>query len=221
MDLIELRETCQRTLNDSAGSTFTNALVDAWLTEAIQEYSQHFGKVATYQVTSIASGTYAYTITDRIGKVLLVEYPEDEDPPQYATQRNYDSDEFWLNGDSYDFIQSKGEAAGILYLSDPTQDTTATLTFLRSFDETAGTVEIPAKHEPILIARVRWQARSFQAESELLNPTSNSSLLMAQMEQNARSARNSYFKLLLNALTAEMGESTVINWGMDKWERIY
>ena len=219
MNLIELRETCQRTLNDAAGATFTDDLVDGWIKEAIQEYSQHFGKVVSVQVTGITSGTYAYAVTDKIGDVLQVEYPEDEDPPQYAVKRSYGNDDFWLNGDSYDYIQSQGEEAGILYLSDPTQDTTATITALRSFDETAGTVEVPDQHQPLLIARVRWSARMFQAESELLNPTSNSSLLMAQMEQNARSARSSYFKLLYAAQLAEVGESSVQRWEMDKYLR--
>ena len=221
MNLIELRETCQRTLNDSAGVTFTDLLVDGWITEAIQEYSQYFGKVASVQVTSITEGTYPYAVTEKIGDVLQVEYPEGEDPPLYLRQRPYASDEFWLNGDSYDFIQTKGDAASILYLSDPTQDTTATITALRSFDETAVTVEVPGKHEPILIARVRWSARMFQAESELLSPTSSSSLLMAQMEQNARSARVNYFKLLFAAQVAETGESEVIKWTMDKYDRVY
>ena len=184
MDLIELREICQRTLNDEDGATFTDSLVDGWIREALQEYSQHFGKVVDVSVTGIASGTYAYTITESIGNIIQVEYPESEDPPEYCQRRPYASDEFWLHGDSYDFIHTKGEAAGILYLSDPTQDTTATITALRTFDENQTTIEIPSKHESIIIARVRWSARQFQADSELISPTSNSSLLMAQMEQN-------------------------------------
>ena len=221
MDLIELRETCQRTLNDAAGATFTDALVDGWLTEAIQEYSQYFGKVASVAVTSITEGTYNYAVTEKIGNVLQVEFPEGEDPPKYLVKRSYASDDFWLHGDSYDFIQTKGDAASILYLSDPTLDTTATITAVRSFDETAVTVEVPGKHEPILIARVRWSARMFQAESELLSPTSSSSLLMAQMEQNARSARVNYFKLLFAAQVAEIGQSEVVRWTMDKYDRVY
>ncbi len=221
MNLIEMRETCQRTLNDADGATFTDLLVDGWITEAIQEYSQYFGKVVSVQVTSIIEGTYHYAVTEKIGDVLQVEYPEDEDPPEYLVKRPYASDEFWLNGNSYDFIQTKGDAASILYISDPTLDTTATITAMRSFDETAVSIEVPGKHEPILIARVRWSARMFQAESELLDPTSSSSLLMAQMEQNAKSARNNYFKLLFAAQLMETGESVVIKWEMDKYDRVY
>ena len=221
MNLIELRELCQRTLNDASGATFTDALVDGWIKEAIEEYSQHFWKIVDVQVTGIASGTYAYAVTERIGSVVRVEYPEGQDPPQYAIRRAYASDDFWLHADSYDYIQSKGESAGILFLSDPTQDTSATITAIRTFDETATELDIPAKHEPILIARVRWQARQFQADGELLNPTSNSSLLMAQMEQNAKSARKNYFQMLYNAVLTESGGSVVVRWEMDKFDRIY
>ena len=221
MNVLELRETIQDVLNDGSGATFTDALVDTWIREAIEEYSQHFGKVVTVAVSGIAEGTYAYTITDRIGNILQVEYPESEDPPEYCTRRAYRSDEFWLHADSYDFIRTKGEEAGILYLSDPTQDTTATITALRSFDETAGTVEVPAKHEPLIIMRCRWSARQFMADGEMLSPTSSSSLLMAQMEQNARSARTGYFKLLYAAMLAETGESEVIAWELDKYDRLY
>ncbi|MHC4749233.1 MAG: hypothetical protein ACYTFW_05100 [Planctomycetota bacterium] len=221
MELIELRETCQRTLNDAAGATFTDELVDGWIAESIQEYSQHFGKTVSISVTGIAAATYAYTITDPIGNIIKVEYPLSNDPPSYLRKRVYASDDFWLNGDSYDYLQTKGDGAGILYLSDPSQSTTATITAMRSFDETATTVEVPARHEPILIARIRWSARQFEADGEMLSPTSNSSLLMAQMEQNARSARNNYFKLLFNALLAETGESEVVVWQMDKYDRVY
>ncbi len=44
---------------------------------------------------------------------------------------------------------------------------------------------------------------------------------MAQMEQNARSARVNYFKLLFAAQVAELGESVVLKWTMDKYDRIY
>lgn len=221
MELIELRRVCQRMLNDSGGDTFTDTVVDAWLKEAIQEYSQHFGKVVDVAVSGITSGTYAYAITDKIGNIIQIEYPEGEDPPQYGQRRPYSSDEFWLNGDSYDFIQTDNEEGGILYLADPTQDTTATIQAHTSYDETQSTVEVPAIHHPILIARVRWSARMFQTESEMINPTSNSSLLMAQMEQNASRARSNYFKLLHNALLADLGESVVIKWEMDKFDRVY
>ena len=219
MELIELREACQRTLGDADGDTFTDSLVDGWITEAIQEYSQHFNKVATIDVDSIAEGTYAYAITERIEKVVRVEYPLDEDPPQYLTWRPYNSDEFWLNGDSYDFIQTQGEPAGILYISDPTRDDEATITAYRSYDETAGTFEVEPSHEPIIISRVRWSALSYLANIEMLSPTSQSSLLMAQLEQNSRSARAAYFKLLFNAVLADIGRSERLNWEMDKWDR--
>lgn len=221
MKLIELRETCQRTLADSSGTTFTDDLVNGWIKEAIEEYSQHFGKVVDVSVGSIADGTYSYAVSERMGNILQVEYPLSQDPPEYLTRRAYDSDDFWLHADSYDFIHTKGEDASILYLSDPSQATTATITALRSFDETATAIEVPTKHEPILIARVRWSARQYAADAEMLAPTSNSSLLMAQMEQNAKSARGSYFKLLLSALMAASGESVVVKWSMDKWDRVY
>lgn len=222
MNLIELRELCQRTLNDASGASFTDALVDGWIKEAIEEYSQHFNKVVDYQVTGIASGTYEYAITaERIGSIIRVEYPEGQDPPEYAVRRAYGTDEFWYHDDSFDFIQSEGEEASIIYLSDPTRDTTAMITAYRTYDETASTVEVPAKHHPILIARVRWQARQFQADGELLSPTSNSSLLMAQMEQNAKSARKNYYQMLYNAVLTESGGSAAVNWEMDKYGRIY
>jgi hypothetical protein len=221
MNMIELRERCQRTLNDASGATFSDDLVDGWIRAALEEYSQHFNKVVDVQVSGIVAGTYAYAVTERVGSVMRVEYPEGQDPPKYAQRRPYGNNEFFLHADSYDFIQTKGESAGILFLSDPTQDSTATITALRTFDETATELDIPAKHEPILIARVRWQARQFQADGELLAPTSNSSLLMAQMEQNAKSARKDYYQMLYNAVLTESGGSVSVRWEMDKYGQVY
>ena len=174
-----------------------------------------------YAQGGIAAGTYAYAVTERIGSVIRVEYPQGQDPPKYAQRRPYGNRDFFQHADSYDYIQTKGESAGTLYLSDPTQDTTAAITALRTFDENATELDIPAKHEPILIARVRWQARQFQADGELLAPTSNSSLLMSQMEQNAKSARKDYYQMLYNAVLTESGGSVSVCWEMDKYGQVY
>jgi hypothetical protein len=217
-DFVEL---CQANLSDATGTTFTDDLVQGWIEEAIQEYSQHFGKVVEITVSSIAAGTYKYAVTDPISGIVQVEYPLSQNPPQYLTRRVYASDDFWLHADSYDFIPTKGSAAGNLYLSDPSQGTSAKITANQVFDEDAATMEVPLEHEPLLMARVRWSARQFMADGEMLNPTSSSSLLMAQMEQNAKSARANYFKFLYTALLAESGKSEVIRWEMDQFDRIY
>ena len=62
---------------------------------------------------------------------------------------------------------------------------------------------------------------ALQADGELLSPASNSSLLMAQMEQNAKSARKNYYQMLYNAVLTESGGSAAVNWGMDKFGQIY
>ena len=219
VQLIELREHCQRVLNDASGTNFTDALVDGWIKEAIQEYSQYFRKVTYTVVMGVVSGTYNYSITaDKFSEIIRVEYPIAQDPPVYLVRRDYGSEAFWKHGDSYDYQHIKGEEEGELFISDPTQGGLLTMHGRRSYNENATTIEVPNMHHPVLVARVKWQARQHQADGEMQDPTSNSSLLMAQMEQNAKSARRDYFSLLYAAIANESGKSRRGRWRMDKWD---
>jgi hypothetical protein len=79
-------------------------------------------------------------------------------------------------------------------------------------------------HDHYLISfYVFWQYVLALAIAEQLTPTSTSSLLMAQLAQNARRAENAYHVALRQTLYATQGESKPAKWirGGDDLERIY
>jgi hypothetical protein len=83
------------------------------------------------------------------------------------------------------------------------------------------TVTVPDRHHDILIAFVIWAAWRELSSAEMQAPTSNSSLLMAQLFSNAGSAEYDYRNMLRYALVAEGGQSDRVIWEMDKWDRVY
>lgn len=206
-------------LNDEGDATWDTEMIATFLNDAIRDYSQHFPRIKS-QTINMATDDQDYDLpVDYLG-VLSVEYPAGEDPPEYLVRKNYTDPGFWDCDDYYDIINSAddnnpdelwisaepttGETAVVLYnayhqlIADPTTPT-----------ETNTVREI---HQHILVLHVQWKASIHLMNAEQQNPTSNSSLLMAQLAQNARRNELSYHTALQQALYADEGRSRHINW---------
>ena len=83
----------------------------------------------------------------------------------------------------------------------------------------SGSCTVPPSHHNLLSLFVFWQNALALANAEQQTPTSNSSLLMAQLAQNARRAENAYHVALRQALYAAGGESRSSRWiGGEKYQ---
>jgi hypothetical protein len=223
--LNELRGRIQNLLADASGTTFTYTLIEEWIEDAIREYGQHFSIFDTYGFTTSVGEAEYELFNFPIKNIFAVEYPTNQEPRSYLEKRDrFDTQGFHRDDQGYDY-EVTGEAGAriVLYFSKTDFENYEAITVytLQAYDEDAATIELPVEHETIIIARVKWMAYEYLVAQEMTNPTNNSSLLMGQMQQNANSARKSYFQLLTLALFKDEGKSEVIRWEMDGFDRIY
>ncbi len=221
----ELRDRVENAVNDPTNTFFSADLVAEWIEDAIREYSQHFPRRAR-QTIAAADNDRAYDLNTDVQDILSVEYPQGENPPKYLTRRPYTHPDFWEEDGYYDwFRHHDAQDAPELYISTiPSTGEDIRVTYLGDHDSSfsAGTtISVPERHEPILIKFCVWQAVKILEQAEEQAPTSNSSLLMAQLAQNAYRAERAYYDVLRRALAGQEGRSTTTRWKMDKHDRIY
>ena len=206
-------------LNDEGNATWDTEMIATFLNDGIRDYSQHFPRVLTDSI-SMATGTAEYDLNADYMEVLSVEYPDGENPREYSVRRPYTHDEFWDNAGYYDIIPHRDEAdaSQVIFSDDVATGETAVIEYhahhqlIIDTGTITGSNTVPPIHQQLLTKYVMWQAAAHLASAEQQSPTSNSSLLMAQLAQNARRLELSYATAVQQAVYADEGRSTTINW---------
>lgn len=221
--LAALADRCQNALSDAGGATWSQAIVEEWVIEAIRDYSNHFPRTKTASISCVTNDR-AYNLPADFIAALSIEYPTGEDPPTYLERRPYAA-EFWDLEGFYDIIyRDDASSQPELWISEePTTGETIAVEYQAIHDITiasSGTITVPAQHEPLLVAYVIWKAWTEQLAEETRSPTSGSSLLLSQLNENARTAWNTYADHIEHAQRAA-GRSALIHWKMDQHDRVY
>jgi len=217
--LSALIDRCQVFLNDESDSTWDTEMIGTFLNDAIRDYSQHFPRVRTAAI-DLSTGSNAYNLPEDILGIVSVEYPAGEDPPQYLRRKDYTAVCFWSDEQLYDIVRNRDDAnVDELWLSaDPNTGETAIIYYnayhqlIADPSTPGGSNTVPEEHQQLLVKYVNWQASLHLAFAEQQFPTSNSSLLMAQLAQNARRNELSYHTALQQAIYAAEGLSKYTHW---------
>ena len=212
---------CQVFLNDEDDTTWDTEMIGTFLNDGIRDYSQHFPRVRSITI-NMTEGSQVYELPQDFQGILTVEYPAGAKPAQYLVQMAYSAAGFWDSVNFYDIMHTAdnsivdelwlsfkpagGETAVIIYhahhnlISDPSAPT--------------GANTVPAQHQHLLLLYVQWKASLHLANAEQQNPTSNSSLLMAQLAQNARRNELSFHTAMEQAIYAAEGDSKQMVWAV-------
>jgi hypothetical protein len=214
----------QAALDDAGAAEFSEAELLGWLNEGIREYSNHFPRISQTDLTAVAQDR-DYNLPYDARTILTVEYPAGEDPPSYLTRRPYD-DRKWSHAEHYDFFHHRNLTTyPRLFLSfDPTADETIRVTYQHPHDHrltVSDNLTVPDYHHHIIIQYIQFAAARFQMNQEQANPTSSSSLLMAQLASNMRRLELSYLNSINRALLDRNGRSHTATWTMDDYDRVY
>ena len=213
----ELVNRCEQNLNDEANATWTAEQIIKWLNDAIRDYSQHFPRIKTQTISAIAD-TNAYDLNSDFMGILSVEYPTGEDPQEYISRLDWKHADFWTSNKWYDILPRSDETddSEIWISDDPAGTESIEVQYHAHHDlvtdaeDTSGDVTVPPNHQGILVKFTLWQATIHLLLAEQKSPTSNSSLLMAQLSQNARRFEASYHTALQQAMFAADGESEIV-----------
>jgi hypothetical protein len=216
---------------EMADTTWDSAYVGYWVNMAIRDYSKYFPLVKIQTITTLLNDNQYDLSADFMG-VVSVEYPTGEDPPQYLSRLAHTHSDFWGSDYWYDIIHHADDTdpselllSKTVLAADDSIDVTynAHHALIANPASISGNCTVPPYHQNLLSLYVFWQNALALTNTEQQTPTSNSSLLMAQLAQNARRAENAYHVALRQALYADQGKSESVQWiksGNDL-ERIY
>lgn len=217
-------------LNDESDTTWDTEMIGTFLNDAIRDYSQYFprGKMTTI---NCADDDNQYDLPQDFLGTLSVEYPTGEDPPEYLVRKPYTAVGWWESDEYYDIIRNRDDnnVDEIIISADPSTGESIEVYYNAYHQLMADpatpteTNTVPEEHQQLLVKYCRWMASLHLASAEQQNPTSNSSLLMAQLAQNARRDEVAYNTALQQALYASEGQSRHANWTekTSAVERIY
>ena len=224
--LLQLADRAQLALNDSGVGTWPQATVEAWCLDAIRDYSQYFPRTRSSTTTiAVDDAGHEFDLPSDFLGMVLVEFPDGEDPPEYLERRSRTCSGFWDYEGYYD-VETSGDAAtaGTLYLSEePANGEAYTLTWLAPHDtdlDSGDTITVPEDHESILILYVLWQATRERMATQEQDPDTTIHILQ-QMVKAAQQAEEEYRRALQRADKHRADGGPTGPWRADLYDPIY
>lgn len=208
--LQNLIDRTQNLIADTTEATWTEAQLAEWLRDAIRDYSLHFPRLRTH-VASTSTGVTVYALPADFLAAYAVQYPNAADPPTYLQPRPFThEDTFWTVPGYYAILPRRDDTdTDEIWLSESPSNAGMSVIYYAQHDATigtGGTLTVPDRHHHILIAYAVWRASQYLQMAEQQAPTSNSSLLMAQLAQNTVYLKREYHDALAKALAAAAGQ---------------
>lgn len=219
--LAQLADRCQDRLSDAGAAFWTQAIIEQWCKEAVRVYSQFFPRIKTQEITCGAHD-HEYDLSTDFLAVVSVEYPTGQDPKEYLFRRSYVHPDFWITDGYYDILERDDASdASEIWISDDSNSGQKILVQYQAVHDfslsSSGTLTVPGLHEPLLEQYVYWLAMGELAANEASAPTSNSSLLMAQLDQIVGTVWRRGETLFLRARRDKYTPPGKLTWSMDKY----
>jgi hypothetical protein len=234
--LSAIADRAQVVLGDSAAGTWSQAVVEGWIKEAIRDYSQHFKRTKTVStvLTSGDTGVHSFDLPGDFRDMVEVEYPADEDPPVYLKRLSRKSARFWaragfydveITADAdYDIIGDAFENPATFWISDEVEEgETLRWIYTANHDATISSsahITVPEEHEHLLVKFVYWQAIAERLATEAQNPDTTIRMLQ-QFKLASQAAENAYRSALADAKKALSGGGYTGPWKSDIHDPIY
>jgi hypothetical protein len=219
----DLRNLCRRRLSDTTYPVhWSDVKINQWINDAIADISNYFPRQATLSL-SLTSGTQEYSLsaTTNPRAILSVEYPDDQEPPEFLEQRN-EHDKRGLSGKYY---AVRGVPPATIWLgpNDWTTGDTATVTYLADHSypsDDSDTITIPDKIIELVVLFVRMVALQEVADEETQDPRTTT-LIVGTLGLNANRAEREYRTKITEYQKAIEPGSQVTSWQYDEHDRIY
>jgi hypothetical protein len=219
--LAQVLDNVQAQVSDDA-TEFSDADLTQVIYDAIREYSQHFPRIqSTTQACTTGHPSYSLP-ADLIG-IVEVQYPSGEDPPEYKTRLDRQSEYFWDSDDYYD-VELEGEGGGTIYMSeDVATGNSIAITYTAWHDTsllTTDNLSVPEHHIPLIIAYAVWQCYARRLAEEMDDPDTTIHLIR-DMQESVTEHRLAYERKLARALKSHGQSRITKGWVMDGSDPIY
>lgn len=226
MMLSMIRQACRGQLADNAllgNYTFSDEQLDGWINAAVLDLSLHFPRQASATL-ALQPGVQVYALESDFLAALQVASPAGQVPPCLLRRDDSSRPDFWLAPGRYDVVRRMDAGPGgeaQLVLSDPpAAGQAASVEYLaehRPLSSPSDITTLLDRHAVLIPAYVRWKAWQALSTRGGMNPD-QAPLLGSTPEANALRAEQAY-RAALQAAQAAEGESRVLAWRLDKWDR--
>lgn len=187
-------------LADSAAAVWSESELLQMLNDAIRYYSLIFPRLRSTTIATVADDRKYDLPTDHI-RILSVEYPTGEDPPEHLAPASRLQRVFWQKDTAYDVVRyGDQDVADEIWIGDkPVGTETLTIQYFAYHPHTLATggfCTVPIEHHHVLKSCAMWLANRNLQMAEAGVPTSNSSVLMGQLAINTERLRDAYDELV-------------------------
>jgi hypothetical protein len=234
--LYEIADRAQLALGDALAATWPQATVEAWLLEAIRDYSQHFKRTraTSRTLTTAEAGQHSFDLPNDFIGMIAVEYPGDQDPPVYLERLSRRNPAFWGQAGFYD-IETTSDAdwdpvgddlenPPMLWISDEVEAAKKiAFTYTATHDATITAEDqctVPDEHQHLLIKFVVWQAMVEREAVEAQSPDTTIRMLQ-QFKLATQAAESAYRSALADAKKTLSGGGYTGPWKSDVYDPIY
>ena len=229
--IADVADRAQLTLNDAAAGTWPQATVEAWIADAMRDYSQYFPRVVESYVDALGgTPTHIILLPTDFMEMILVEFPRGEDPPAYLERRSMHAQTFWEVDGYYDIIPVEQEAvdgntatqARLVLSRLPLATEGYTIRYLaaHSGSGSSDTVTVRSDHQPLLILYALWQAMKERAATHLQDPDTTSDILQKMVNAEMQ-AHEEYRRGINNAQQKRSQSGWTGPWKADGFDPIY
>ncbi len=194
-----------------------------WTIEAVMTF--HILRPMVEDHTIGATEAYGYDLPADFREVISVEYPINQQPPEYLLRKNRLDPDFYIDSSYYDIDHNYTDGRGwtiyfsglktghvkVQYLAN--HDTALT-------DSDESLLTIPDEYIGILIAMIVCRAYRERLSAYMRDPTAHTNLIY-QMTEMVKRAEDNYNQLL-SAAVARLANSNVSpRQKSDKFDRVY
>ena len=217
---------CLVALGDDDASTWSRVnIMLPWCKEAIRTFP--ILRPMKDDHTNGASAVHIVTLPDDFREVISVEYPVDQDPPEYLVRKNRLDPDFYGEAGFYDIDHDYSTGKGwVMYLSGELAANAHIYTqYLANHDtnlvDNANSyITIPDEYEGILIQQVMCRAYRERLGAMMQDPTAHTNIVY-QLTQMVQKAEETY-RLMVNEAQHQLTNSVVsAHKTVDKYDRVY
>jgi len=221
---ISVHDLCRRRLGDlESAPEFSNLQINQWINDAIADYSVFFPRELSGDLT-LTTGTHSYSMSTLTGlkRVLKVEYPKGEDPPEYLVKSvEKDSPSSFYGSYCYDLLDEPPST--IILGPDVTTGQKATITYQADHDYPAAdstVLTVPDRHLELLVLFVRMAAAQEISAKQNMDPQVTT-LLSSTLSTHANRCEREYRTKLGQFLAADSPGGQMTSWDMDDHGQVY
>lgn len=226
--LAQMIDRVKNTLSDPSNTTWSDALIEEWLRDAVKDYSRYIPRIVPETISTFVNPPHPFFNPPFAFQAIVYMryFYNSGDSSEAIHRRERDSDEYQQHRGKYYHIDRRndGNESDMIELNFvPNAYPSAWIAYDYAtdhewlYDAPDYLLSVLPRDEPILIQYCVWKAWQERASKEAQSPDSTT-ILLSTHATNADKAERAYKRLINDALKLQVAAtSNQAVWKMDKW----